>query len=282
MNIAKYFPLVFIMASALGACNLEKEVELELPVYESQLVVECYLEPGRPFRLLLSRSAPYFEAFPTDPAEFLTNTLVDDATVTITHLGETYELSNGAFIDLQASKFYNYGTVETVPADYENEYTLTITTADGRLATATARIMPKVSIDSVVVQFNDSDTLARVLTYFTDDLSRVNFYRRMLHFSSLDSIPEQDFTINDELLDSAKVVFGTTYDFEPGDTVINTLFHIEKSYYDFMETYQVAILSNGNPFGQPGTIISNIEGDANAIGIFTGFTKDRVTTVVEK
>ena len=63
-----------------------------------------------------------------------------------------------------------------------------------------------------------------------------------------------------------------------GDTIISTLFHIDKAYYDFRESVQNAINSNGNPFGQPGVLKSNIEG---GLGIFTGLTFDRKTLIIE-
>jgi hypothetical protein len=104
-----------------------------------------------------------------------------------------------------------------------------------------------------------------------------------LHENSLtDSIPQQDFTTNDDYVDDKVIVFGTGYDFKEGDTIYNTMFHIERAYFDFWESTFNAISSNGNPFGQPSSIISNVQGDAGAIGIFTGLSYDRVTTVVTK
>ena len=45
--------LIFLLAFAVGCGNLEQEVEIELPQYEPRLVVECYLEPGNNFQLLV-------------------------------------------------------------------------------------------------------------------------------------------------------------------------------------------------------------------------------------
>jgi hypothetical protein len=131
------------------------------------------------------------------------------------------------------------------------------------------------------VQFNDTDTLARVLTYLTDLPNEDNYFRRMLHEGSLDSLPRQDFTTDDRVVEDV-VVFGTNYDFEIGDTVINTIYHIDKAYYDFLESVQIAVDGNFNPFGQPSPIISNLEGSANAIGIFTGLSYDRKATIIQE
>ncbi len=279
-----FFALLLFTFSFQSCGNLEKEINLDLPEYKPQYVVECYLEPGQPFTLLLTRSSAYFEPFPTDPLEYVENILVDSAEVTISHNGVDYKLDNTPFINPITLKVFNYVNTTLVPAEYGNDFSLKITTPDGKTITAITRLVPVVPIDSVVIEFNEEqDTLARCLTYITDDPSTVDYYRRMLHENSLrDSIPQQDFTTNDDYVDDKVIVFGTSYDFKEGDTIYNTIFHIDRAYFDFRESTQYAIDANGNPFGQPSSIISNLEGDAGAIGIFTGLSYDRVMTIVTK
>ncbi|MEZ4958751.1 MAG: DUF4249 domain-containing protein [Saprospiraceae bacterium] len=273
-----------ILLTLLMACgNLEKEINLDLPAYDSQYVVECYLEPGQPFSLLLTRSFAYFDPFPTDLQQFVENLLVDSAAVTITHNGVAYELPNQIYPNLATGKIYNYYNPALVPQDYDSDFSLKITTPDGRTITATTRLLPVVPIDSVVVQFDEKrDTLARVLTYLTDDTSTEDYYRRMYHLNSLDSIPRQDFTTFDDFVDNGRIVFGTPFDFKEGDTIYNTIFHIDRAYFDFWESVINAVNANGNPFSQPTAILSNVKGDANAIGIFTGLSYDRDTTIIAK
>ncbi|MBR9922067.1 MAG: DUF4249 domain-containing protein [Bacteroidetes bacterium] len=274
---------IFFLFLALGftACNLEQEIELELPVVDNVTVVECYLQPGEPYNLLLSRTAGYFEPFPTEEAEFIQDLLVTGATVRIIRGEEVIELEEGFFLNPIAQKFFNYGSNEIVPEDYDSDFQLEITTADGQTITAQTRILEPVPIDSVVVQFNGPDTLGRALMYLTDDMTEANFYRNMLHEGSLDSIPDFSFPINDEVVDEGTIVFGTNYSYAVGDTIFHSLFHIESAYYDFLVSLSNAVGSNGNPFAQPGGIISNVEGE-DAIGIFTGFSADRVMTIVEE
>lgn len=277
-------PAVFatLFLASLASCNLDQEIEIELPVYESRLSLECYLEPGQPFHLLLTKTAPYFEPFPTLDDRFLANILEDSATVVISHNGQSYPLQNQLFFNFSTGKLFNYVTFTPVPADFDHDFELSITTKAGKIITSSTRLIPKVPIDSVVAQFAPNDTLARVLTYFKDDPQLRNYYRRMLHQSSLDSIPLQDFVVDDRFVENGRFVFGTAYDFAEGDTVINTLFHIEKAYYDYFESVQNAFFSNGNPFAQPSPINSNLGGTANAIGIFTGLSYDRVVTIVRR
>ncbi len=275
------FVAVFL-GLALAACNLEKEIEIELPAYRSRLHMECYLEAGAPFALLLTKTAPYFEPFPTLDDRFLQNILEDSATVVITHRGQAYPLQNRIFFNPFTRKLANYVSFAPVPADYDGDFELSIVTKTGQTITATTRLLPEVPIDSIVVQFAPNDTLARVLTYFMDDPGANNYYRRMIHKSSLDSIPLQDFAVDDRFVNNGRFVFGTNYEFAEGDTIFNTLFHIDRAYYDYFDSVQNAAFSNGNPFAQPSPINSNLRGTANAIGIFTGLSYDRVITIVRR
>ena len=68
--------------SFLASCNLTNDVNIELPAYDQQPVVECYLEPGKPFRLLLTKSYAYFDPLGLD-SSFLEKTLLSNALVTI-------------------------------------------------------------------------------------------------------------------------------------------------------------------------------------------------------
>ncbi|MBK9015366.1 MAG: DUF4249 domain-containing protein [Saprospiraceae bacterium] len=266
------FAFLLFTFSFQSCGNLEKEIDLDLPEYQPRYVVECYLEPGQPFSLLLTRSAPYFEPFPTDLLNFVENILVDSAEVTITHNGVDYVLANEPTINPFTFKLNNYTNPALVPTEYDNDFSLKITTPDGKTITATTRLLPVVPIDSIVVEFDEEqDTLARCLTYISDDPATVDFYRRMLHHNSLlDSIPNQDFTTNDDFVDDRTIVFGTSYEFKEGDTIYNTMFHIDRAYFDFWESTFNAITSNGNPFGQPSSIISNLEGDAGGDWDFYG------------
>lgn len=271
-----------LLLLGLSSCNLEKEIDIELPAYDSRLSLECYLEPGQVFSLLLTKTAPYFAPFPDLDDQFLAGILEDSATVVITHNGINYPLENRLFFNPFTRKLFNYVALVPVPEDYNNDFILNITTKEGKTITATTRLLPKVPIDSVIVQFAPMDTLARVLTYFKDDTNQRNYYRRMLHKSSLDSIALQDFVTDDRFTDNGRFVFGTNYDFAEGDTIINTLLHIDETYFDYYESTQNAFFSNGNPFAQPSPINTRLGGTAGAIGVFTGLSYNRVTTIIRR
>ncbi len=265
----------------LGACNLTKDVAIELPEYDRQPVVECYLEPGKPFRLLLTQSYSFFDPLGLD-SSFLEKTLLDGATVSITYNNKTVNLANLLSFELNPLKIFNYTATEVVPADPGFEYTLNITLSDGKTVTGKTVMLTRVPIDSVPIEFSlQKDSLARTLMYITDDLSTEDYYRRMLHYGSLDSLA-QDFITSDRFSTTSKVAFGMGYDLVVGDTVFNTIFHITPDYYDYIESVQNAVAGSLNPFAQPSVIKSNVSGTALPLGIFTCLVYDRDTTVIVK
>ena len=280
------FFLLTTLLFTLACRDFQREIEIDLPEYTPEYVVEAYLEPGEPFRLLLTKSDAFFAPFQLDNEQFIENLLVAEADVIIRHDGKETVIPNRAEFDFQTGKLYNYTTTfetDTVPENYTDPFELEIRTQDGTTLTATTTLLRPVPIDSIVVEFDGNapeDTLARALLYFSDDTGTDNWYRRQLHEVALDSIAEQDFVTPDEIVGGdGTVVFGTGFDFAEGDTVINTLYHLDRAYYDFLLSVDNAESSNGNPFGTPGVILGNVEG---GIGIFTGLSYDRVMTIVER
>jgi hypothetical protein len=271
--------MLFISLLFLQACNLEREVNIELPDYKNQPVVECYLEAGKPYRLLLSQSFAYFDQFDFDnPAA----ALINDAIVIVRYKDQEVILNNQIFLDLETGKVANYGSTTLIPEDFNEDFFLEISLKDGTLLSAQTKLLPVVPIDSVIVEFNPSGTKARALTYFTENQNQINWYRRMLNFGSLDSIPLQDFVLDDDFFDTSLGVFGSGFGFEEGDTLIHTLVHIKEPYYKYLNTLNQSISANINPFGQPGLIESNIMGTKPAIGIFTGLSLHRDTVIISK
>jgi len=276
----------FILAiSILVACNLEQEIELNLPDYEERVVVEAYLEAGKPYQILLTRSNSYFDAFPTDLAETFQQLLVNDAQVSISYQGNTIELDNFPTIDPATSKVYNYTSSQVIPFDTLNAFSLNITLSNGETISGESTFLPPIPIDSIVTEFREESSgidSARVLTYFNDKVDENNFFRRTLYVyrnGTLEAL--QDFTADDRFVEDI-VVFGTAYEFAAGDTVINRIYHIEEPYYRFLTSLEAAIAANGNPFGQPSPIVPAVYGTANALGVFTCLSYAEEVTILSE
>ena len=272
-------PLLFVILG-IQACGLEREIDLELPEYDPEIVVEGYLEPGQPYFITLVESVGYLG---TPSIQF-----VRDAEVTITYQGQVDTLQ---FVELDTLSFYLSTT--RAPADYDTDFFLKVNTREGKEVTATTRIKPPVAIDSLAYRFND-DSLAFVLTYLTDDPIQKNYYRRILwkrvlNYDTLSVAPlevdstwqswvQQAFSFDDRAVANNQIALGTAFDYEKGDTLISQIYHITEDYFNYLESVDAAVQANLNPFGQPSTIITNIKG---GLGIFTGFTKTEETVVIE-
>lgn len=271
-----------LLIMSLMACNLTQEIEIDLPPYSPEPVVESYLIPGQPYLLTIANSLPYFESVQLE--------FIDDAVVEIRHRDEKIELipfkipvgdstSDFGFLGpIVGDSIQVYAAFELVPENYNEPFELSISGPNGLSISAETFIPSPIPVDSNVIKFDDKDSLALMFTYFTDDPSVQNFYRRTLHLNSLDSVAEQDFVTDDSFLDSDQVTFGSGFDYSRGDTLISTLYHIPEAYFRFEETVEAAITANLSPFAQPSVILTNIEGGT---GIFTGLTLVRDEVVIE-
>lgn len=316
----KYLIPMCCVFALIAACDLERDIDINLPEYNSEIVLESYVEPGQPLRALVTESLSYtdlpsptaldenipvtvsadgqiftlplsqleqlitidgdttaenqFEAFKS-AIELLG--LISDATVTITHNGTTHTLEEGIYFDFDNAKVYNYGNPFIVPADYDNDFSVEISSND-RTAMATARLLHPVEFDSVTYTFAAGDTLVSTQAWFTDDISVENYYRFLLHGKNLQDTVYQDGTFNDRFFNGDPIPVGSDFSFMVGDTAIVSLYHIEESYHDFVETYEEAFFANGNPFAQPGQILTNVDG---GLGIFAALSLTRDTVIVE-
>jgi hypothetical protein len=139
----------------------------------------------------------------------------------------------------------------------------------------------------VEYKFNDktgAERKAYFLTNFRDSASLDDTYRLQLHKGdptkgALLRRPEVDFFIEDRLVNGKPVVLGTRYRFNQGDTITATLYHTEPAFFRFSQSVRDAREANGNPFGQPSAVYSNVQG---GIGIFTVLSGTRATKVLSK
>lgn len=258
-------PLLLLLAS----CDMEQEVEVKLPPHESQLVVECYLESGKPLRAVVLESVSYFDE-PELP-------LVPDAEVYITQAGKTHKLSFSPFQDQNTGKYFTHRNSTRIHFTPGEVVTIEVKDKQGRRVTGSTTILQRVPIETVEWKFNEKEK-AYLLTSFQDDPDAENYYRYMTHRDSLGQNSHRDFISSDRLTNGKKVLFGSAYDYEKGDTLLVTLYHIEKQYHDFLGSMSDAKNANGNPFAQPSRIMSSVQG---GIGIFTNLVYDRRKVVID-
>ena len=273
---ARRFGAAGLLLAALltTGCELQKEVEVDLPVMPAQLVVECYLEPGKVPEMTVSESVPYL----SNP----TPTVLTDVTVTLTGPnGRTETLRFRPGQNPLTKKLYTHRGTRALAINPGDTWQLRVADTKGRVVTGSSTMPAIVPIDTVEYKFNDrpgDERRAYLLTKFDDPAGVVNFYRFMAHRDSISDSPASDYLPEDRLLDGQRFVLGTGYEFKTNEKVIVTLFNLERPYYNFLRSLDDARQANGNPFGQPAPVQSTVEG---GIGVFTILSYQRRQLVLQ-
>lgn len=293
----KLLLLVLLGLFCMTCQDLENVIEIELEDEPSELVVECYLQDGQPFRLLLTETKSYFA--PVNACPFVRNALV-----VITHQGQRDTLKEAAFtsracssilpyFDQDSIRFYNYGSDNICNAIPGEEFLLEVwDTTNNRYASAKTRFLPIVPIDIFEQgSYRNDPTTGSQSTVVTlgcqDDLQQRNYYRFTLHknalwqrdsssglFSKVAVDPLIDVVLFDQgVYTDGQVFQRSDYDFYFNDWAIGTIYHIDRAYYDYMLTSRAARDANLNPFLQPAKVKSNVQGGQ---GIFTALAFDRL------
>jgi len=252
--------LLVSLVTILFSCSLEREIDVNLPVYEKQLVAEFYMERGQPVKVLLTESDPYFDTlrFP-----FVTN-----ATVILNAGNRTDSIPFSPVIDIETRKIYNYGRPDYLISDTSVEYSVTIRDSIGRLLKGNTRFLPLPDVDTIEVRYSqDTDSLVSFLIWLNDIPDQTNFYRIIMNEDSLTGSPAVEFTFTDNGLDGKRFPVGTSYRFKRNHKMHIRVYHIEQQYYNYLRSMEAASRANGNPFAQPATILSPMKGQG--FGIFT-------------
>lgn len=253
---------LFAAAGGLAGCGLQKDIDVELPAYPAQLVVEAYLENNRLPRVAISQSVPYLSAPTPD--------VPTDVKVVLTlPNGRRDTLTFAPAINPANNKGYTHTGRTRITARPGDTFKLEAYDTQGRRITGTATMPGTVPLEVVEYKFNDLSPAQRkayVLARFQDPAATTDFYRFQVHKSTVSSEPEVEYTPDDRLTNGQAITLGTPYEFAPNDTLFVTLYHLDQPYYRFLQSVQDARNSNGNPFAQPSAIKSTVEG---GLGVFT-------------
>ena len=262
-----------LLVAPLASCDLQQDIEVDLPALPAQLVVECYLENGQLPRLTVTETVPYLSA--PEPS------VPTDVTVRLTlPNGQVQTLTYFPALDPTTGKAFTHIGIRRLVARPGDTFKLEVTDTKGRRVTGTATMPTRVPIDSLEYEFNNlpvGQREAYVLTNFQDPPGLGDYYRFQIHRDSIGPDPEIDYDVDDRLTDGTRVSLGTSYRFDPGDTLFVTLYHTDQPYYLFRQSVNDARNANGNPFSQPSAIKSTVEG---GIGIFTVLSYDRKRLII--
>ncbi len=255
----------------------EKEVDLNIPVPEPELVVEGWIENGKVAEVILSLSAPYFSSIDS------TN-LLDYA---VTHAKVTLVCDAGReILTLTPNKAYFppyvYKSFD-IKGETGKAYSIEII-LDGDTVTATTTIPVPVPADSIWFQPDPGRTgQGRIWLKATDPHDETNFYRILYKRKGKDGryVPGNFSTFSDILFNGKSVEMGflrgyssllTTDEenyFVAGDTVSVRFCSIDRDQFSFWNGYQNAVLAAANPLATSNVQLqSNVNG---GLGVWTGY-----------
>ncbi|WP_324671646.1 DUF4249 domain-containing protein [Hymenobacter sp. GOD-10R] len=258
----------------LTNCGLQKDIDIELPAGPAQLVAECYLEDGVIPRLTVTETVPYLST-----TETIT---LPEVTVVLTLPNGTHDtLQYAPGLDRNTRKTYTHISKRRLRARPGDTFQLDITDKQGRHLTGTATMPTAIPIESVEWKFNDKpegERQAYLTARFQDPASTTDFYRFQIHKNYVHRDTESDYNVDDRLTNGQLVTLGTSYRFNPQDTLIVSLYHIDQPYYQFMQSTDDARSANGNPFAQPSAIRSTVQG---GVGVFTVLNYQRKTVILK-
>lgn len=291
-------PLSFLRRFALPAlllvsagCNLQKDIDVPTPDYPTQLVVECYLVPGQPYRLLVQRTQPFdapppvsFDGtgFTGDPS-----ILGLDATAIISGPRGTDTIRFLPSVDTVTGtrpQFFTHTGVRIFDGQPGETFSLTVYDTEGRRVTGTSTVLQPVPIDTVEIRFNpgvdSASAKAGILARYRDPAAPGDAYRYTTNRVIRGRLEEQQsFELEDTQFNGLSTAVGSSYRFSQGDTLDVALTRISRAYYRFVGSVEDAQNANGNPFAQPAAIKSTVSG---GVGVFTSLATDRRRVILKR
>lgn len=273
----KIYLYIISAIAAITFSSCEKEIEVNLPAAESQVVVEAYINDANPLfnYVILSRTVDYFNPN-------LSVLSVKGATV---HITEGTVTGTDTVWDIANRKPMIELLPDSIPGVYFNPaltgkqgkvYKLEIL-ADNKYIYGVTTIPQLVPLDSLTTRYevnpaNKNDTGYFMTIHFMEPVPKGNNYRYLYRIGSdsayfgWGSINDDDDVFNDDVINGVYRRFTFGRRFKYSDTVHFYLCSIDRPAYNFWDSYEQA-RSNGGPFATPVQLKSTVQG---AIGSFTG------------
>jgi len=291
--------LILGVILVVGVSSCEKNVNLALHQAGQQLVVDGKIESGHSPVVVLTRSQNFFSSIDTT---ILKNLFVHGAQVTVTGNGTMVTLLEVSVDTLNGNKYYYYTVDSSEQFHFRGRtggsYALHIT-VDGKAYDANTTIPSDgFRLDSAWwlwgVKDNKPDTSEAFLMARIVDPPQLGNYARYYtkrndepFYPGLSSVADDeitngtvfDFQIDRGVDKNDKIDFDDYGYFKRGDRVTLKFCNIDKTTYEFWQTWEYAWSNQGNPFSTPTTVLGNIPG---ALGYWGGYETEYKTITIPK
>lgn len=287
-------------ALTLGWISCEKNIQISLHKVPDELVVDGSIENGRPPRVVLTHSVPYFSAL--DPA-LSSSIYVHDARIVVSTGSLKIPLREYEIDNASGARFFYYTTDTASQAPNllgrrGRTYHLEIISGGKTYSALTTIPNGGFYVDSVwwVPGINNSgpDSSKAFLYASIMDPPQLGNYARYFtrrnsepFYPGLASVADDEVTNGTEFnflfdrgVDKNQPIDLRTYGyFNPGDTVTLKFCNIDQACYNFWNTWEYAWSNNGSPFSSPTEVQGNVLG---ALGYWGGYEAQYVTLYIPK
>ena len=289
MRLNSYlFSLLLVTLLLVTFFSCTKEIKIDYPQTEKQLVVEGYIEQGKYPIVFLTKSSPYFEKIDSANIAELIASLAK-VTVSCEGIEEVLTLRYNANY---FPAYYYEGS--SLLGEIGKTYTLKVELS-GKTYTSSTTIVEPVQIDSYsIIQLKNNINQKFIDIQFTDPSKKANFYRVYVKRigKDLNFYPSYLSTFSDFSFDGKSFTYEIVRSFSPllskdnhsyfidGDSVSIKFCAIEEKQYNYWKKIEGQIALASNPFGvsssePPSTITGG------ALGIWAGLSSKYYTIKIK-
>ena len=299
--------IIPIIVMLLISC--EKEVQIDIPGFEEQLVVDGRIQTGGFPIVLLSRSQNIYSS--TDLSSYLAS-FVTDATVSVSNGSISVPLQLYAISDLPLESqktvaemlslelnevgflpIQVYSTADpAISGELNKTYTLSIS-HQGKSYSGETTLLPTVALDNLYWKPDpDNPEFGFCWARLSDPAGEYNAYKWDAKRIKLkdngepyDVIFRRGFDpyFDDEYFNGLTFEFDTRYPekdttypenfrrhYKLGDSVVIRFSRLDRAVFDFFDKKDAQLESSGNPFATPVNVPSNMSG--GALGVWAGIS----------
>jgi len=293
--------IAFLSFLIMGLNSCSKEVKIDIPGFDEQIVIDGSIETGTPAIIFLSNSKDIYA--PTDINSYL-NGFISGATVTVSNgtitdtlteictdnLPAGFESIAAAFFGLPIEQLVNLHLCAYVSIGLVGEvgktYTLKVI-HNNKTYTSSTKIENPTALDNLFwreqvnlpgygfswAKITDSPVMGDAYRWEVKNISDGSFSKpfqpftddRFYNGKTFEFSVENPMSFKDTTIENQYKGY-----YKLGDTIVVKFSKLGKKEYQFFEKKYNQIYSGGNPFATPTNIPTNIEG--GALGIWAGFS----------